>query len=169
MNLNKIIEIKDKMYFYYRQCNHCGKRYKYQASGEGCFRKFNDKEYCPQCCKTVKEALKQIPIKYHGEWVKICKNKKILANLSKLKEKDKIKTDGFFPKPVKMVIYDGDEFVFKGKRYLYNDNELFIFGEVDSEGIYTGNFWVEDDIGEDRYISTCNFNKLVKSLENLYV
>lgn len=42
---------------YLCRCKHCGKLYSYQASGDGCFSKFNDENYCSDCQKVIVEAL----------------------------------------------------------------------------------------------------------------
>lgn len=56
------------MLFITNNCKHCGKTYNYQASGEGCFNKFNDKDYCPTCKKAIIDALNNIPIRYVEKW-----------------------------------------------------------------------------------------------------
>ena len=48
------------------RCKHCGKEYSYQASGDGCFDKLNNKDYCPECMKAILDALDKIPKRY--EW-----------------------------------------------------------------------------------------------------
>lgn len=53
------------MIHYIQQCKHCGARYTYQASGQGCFDKYNNREYCPDCYKAILDALAKIPVKYH--------------------------------------------------------------------------------------------------------
>lgn len=44
-----------------KQCKHCGTRYTYQASGEGCFDGYNNRDYCPECY----QALLKMLIKYY--------------------------------------------------------------------------------------------------------
>jgi len=46
------------------RCKHCGKEYSYQASGEGCFDKLNNREYCPECWAAILAALEKIPVHY---------------------------------------------------------------------------------------------------------
>ena len=40
-----------------KQCKHCGTRYTYQASGEGCFDGYNNRDYCPECYQALLNAL----------------------------------------------------------------------------------------------------------------
>lgn len=44
-----------------RRCIHCGRRYAFQSSGDGCMDPFNDERFCPACQTAVREALKAIP------------------------------------------------------------------------------------------------------------
>lgn len=46
------------------RCKHCGKEYSYQASGEGCFDRLNNRDYCPDCWAAILAALEQIPVQY---------------------------------------------------------------------------------------------------------
>lgn len=46
------------------RCKHCGKEYSYQASGEGCFDRLNNRDYCPDCWAAILVALEQIPVQY---------------------------------------------------------------------------------------------------------
>lgn len=156
------------MIHYIQQCKHCGKRYTYQASGEGCFDKYNNCEYCPDCYKAILDALAKIPVKYHPQWVEIEEGKdKILKALSELKEKYKEETkNANFPCAIKMVSYDGDEFVFNQRHYRYNDGKLYIFGECNNKGNYTGKPWIENNIGYDHYIPTNNFYMKAKEVFN---
>jgi len=56
-----------------RRCNHCGRKYSYQASGGGCFRRENSGKYCPTCAIPIKDAIKaakaKIRILFTEEWV----------------------------------------------------------------------------------------------------
>lgn len=54
---------------YYKRCIHCGTKYIYQLSGEGCHEKTNNDNYCPDCMKVVIEALKSVEEKCKPEWV----------------------------------------------------------------------------------------------------
>lgn len=52
------------MIHYKMRCKHCNSLYTWQASGEGCLEKTNDKDYCSICKQVILDALKNIPIKY---------------------------------------------------------------------------------------------------------
>lgn len=49
------------MRVFLQRCGHCGGKYEYQASGEGCHRNYNDGTYCPDCKRVQVEALKSCP------------------------------------------------------------------------------------------------------------
>jgi hypothetical protein len=53
------------------RCKHCGKEYHYQASGEGCHDRTNNRDYCPECMEAILEALDKIPKKYEVRFKKI--------------------------------------------------------------------------------------------------
>ena len=46
------------------RCKHCGREYSYQASGDGCFNKWNNRDYCPECIDAIIQALSKIPVRY---------------------------------------------------------------------------------------------------------
>ena len=46
------------------RCEHCGKEYFYQASGDGCFDSLNDRHYCPECKQAIIDALSKIPVQF---------------------------------------------------------------------------------------------------------
>lgn len=52
-----------------KRCEHCKTQYSYQASGEGCFHPLNNDRYCPDCMAIINEALKDVPEKFHREWL----------------------------------------------------------------------------------------------------
>ena len=72
-----------------KQCKHCGTRYIYQASGEGCFDGFNNRDYCPECYQALLCAFDNIPVKYHPQFVEIKKDDTLIEALSDLKDKYK--------------------------------------------------------------------------------
>lgn len=52
------------------------------------------------------------------------------------------------------IRHHGDEFTYEGKHYLYEDGKLYILGQCDVDGKFTGNYWIEDDICWNQYIPT---------------
>lgn len=46
---------------YIKHCAHCGSRYPYLASGDGCDAPLNDPSWCPDCKKAIRAALAPIP------------------------------------------------------------------------------------------------------------
>ena len=50
------------MLVYTHRCCFCGQTYNYLASGDGCLKPTNDKNYCPRCKEIINKALKeQVP------------------------------------------------------------------------------------------------------------
>ena len=138
-----------------KQCKHCGTRYIYQASGEGCFDGFNNRDYCPECYQALLCAFDNIPVKYHPQFVEIKKDDTLIEALSDLKDKYKKElSNSPFRGFTKVVRHHGDEFIYEGKHYLYEGGKLYILGQCDVDGKFTGNHWIEDGIGVDHYIST---------------
>lgn len=143
------------MRYVIKQCKHCGTRYTYQASGEGCFDGYNNRDYCPECYQALLNAFNNIPVKYHPQFVEIKKDDTLIEALSALKDKyDKESLNSTFRGFTKVVRHHGDEFTYEGKHYLYEDGKLYILGQCDADGKFTGNYWIEDDIGWNQYIPT---------------
>jgi hypothetical protein len=51
-----------------KRCEHCQTPYSFQSSGHGAS-KHNDDRYCPDCMKSVMEALKLVRIKFEKKWL----------------------------------------------------------------------------------------------------
>lgn len=142
-----------------KQCKHCGTRYTYQASGDGCFDRYNNSEYCPDCYRVMMIALDKIPKKYHPQYKEIEADKTIIEALDRMKRDYRKKSlDNPLMRFTKMVGHNGDEFVYNGKRYIYEEGKLYLLTECASNGNSTGNAWVESDIGEDRYVPTQGYS-----------
>lgn len=54
-----------------KRCNHCGSKYYYQGSGEGCLEPVNDPKYCKDCKKAIIDALDKIVVKFEFRYVDI--------------------------------------------------------------------------------------------------
>lgn len=139
-----------------KQCKHCGTRYTYQASGDGCFDRYNNREYCPDCYRAMMMALDKIPKKYHPQYKEVEIDNTIIEALERMKKEydDKILSNKLLVPVRKLVGHNGDEFIYKGNHYIYSDGKLFLLSEFDANGVPTDNAWIEDDCGGDRYIPT---------------
>lgn len=79
---------------YKRRCKHCLDEYYYQASGHGCFRKENHKQYCPTCALArvgaIETALAAIPKKFEEKWVDVEEGDMVTPELMKQTESKRI-------------------------------------------------------------------------------
>lgn len=80
---------------YITRCKHCGMEYTFQASGEGCFDNYNDRDYCPTCKKAIVDALNKEPKKFVGRYKEIPLDNNLLSTFKEIKEEDE-KNRGFF-------------------------------------------------------------------------
>ena len=51
-----------------KRCHHCGVRYNYQSSGNGCQNKVNNDRYCRRCQGEILVTLRKLPIRVKKEW-----------------------------------------------------------------------------------------------------
>lgn len=139
-----------------KRCKHCGQEYSYQMSGEGCHDKYNNKDYCPTCYEVMMTALEKVPIKYHPQYVEVKQNETIINDLHKLKEdyEKEIYSDTFRCQAIKCVMHHGDEYVYKGKNYLYEDGKLYLLSECNANNETTGKPWREYGDTNNYYIPT---------------
>ena len=143
------------MRYVIKQCKHCGTRSTYQAAGEGCLDGYNNRDYCPECYQALLHAFDNIPVKYHPQFVEIKKDDTLIEALSVLKDKyEKESLNNSLRVLTKVVRHHGDEFTYEGRHYLYEDGKLYILGQCDNDGKFTGNYWIEDDICGNQYIPT---------------
>lgn len=148
-----------------KQCKHCGSRYTYHLSGEGCNSPLNNNEYCPTCYEVMMLALETIPVKYHAEYEEIDADEAIIKALRELKERhQRLVETNPFANTRKMVCHHGDEFIYNRGRYIYQDGKLYLRCECDESGKSTGNAWIEDD-DYDRYIPTTTVSLTVPANE----
>ena len=92
--------------FKLNRCEHCQDVYNYQQSGEGCFEKQNDSEYCPVCKLVIIEALEKVPKKYEAVWIKSNIPLEDVLKFEK-EQMDKDKTNGILRgKRVFMPLFD---------------------------------------------------------------
>jgi len=52
-----------------KYCAHCGIRYAFQGSGQGCFHPLNDSNYCPECMAVIRVALDKVPKRVEKRWI----------------------------------------------------------------------------------------------------
>jgi len=71
---------------YYKRCKHCNKIYLYQASGHGCDRPENHRDYCPECAMAVYNALNSIPVTIVEKYKEMPVDEEFIAKLMKIKE-----------------------------------------------------------------------------------
>lgn len=55
---------------YYKRCNHCYSKYLYYASGNVDYT-YVDEDYCPDCMKVIKDALKKVEKKFDSVYIKL--------------------------------------------------------------------------------------------------
>ena len=53
------------------RCWHCNTRYSYQSIGDDCHNPLNDDRYCPSCKALIIEALKDVTVKFHEEFLPV--------------------------------------------------------------------------------------------------
>lgn len=57
------------MTHYTHRCKHCGTKYTFQGSGEGCHEPTNNRKYCPVCITAINDALAKLPKLSVQKWV----------------------------------------------------------------------------------------------------
>lgn len=111
-----------------QRCKHCKQSYTYQISGNGCLDKYNDKDYCLNCKKSIVDALNETPQRYEGIYKEIPFDEELFSTFQEIKE-SKERNDNFFSNLKVTVPLDYDII----ELYNYNNNSYALCRYKDDE------------------------------------